>query len=518
MVLTRSNQSGAVPKRKVSDEDATSKAEYSSLNSEKISPLKRRLTLVGESTLITEVDTNLSLCVFMQRLQGDFELGEVQKLIKEKIVDSQKRFRSKVVVEDTVISKGLKDGGRYYFQETPVDLNAHITEKYGDGTDEGFKKIVNNMINHPFDYSRPLWEMILVHDVPESMGSDKMGCAILGRVHHCIGDGMSLGALFLRLSDQYESKIGELEAFKLKTANDARIAYENKTFAEKVKFNVKNSLVFMLMMLIGLIVNFIGTLFVTGKIFFLLFTPLFPTPWKPAVLDGRKRVAWETQIDLAEVKRISKRYKGTINDVMQAAIAGAYRNIVINDDFDKDMGFTEEEKERFLSKELRVAVPVNLRAGGEIIEDTRNIFGFVLAYQPVHIEDPVKRIQFVKKSMDRIKATPEKTIGAIATKVLAYIWLPLSVKVWFMRLMMSRTHTVCTNVPGPNFELSIDGRAAEEPLGFVPPPPGVAIGCAIMSYNGKLYLTVSCDSATHINPETVIKYVKEDLNALSKLA
>jgi len=57
-------------------------------------------------------------------------------------------------------------------------------------------------------------------------------------------------------------------------------------------------------------------------------------------------------------------------------------------------------------------------------------------------------------------------------------------------------NTVTTNVPGPQFPLYFAGREMLEYLPYVPIGPGVRIGVAILSYNGRLHFAVTGDYDT----------------------
>jgi hypothetical protein len=47
----------------------------------------------------------------------------------------------------------------------------------------------------PLDYSKPLWQFHLIENYGE-------GCAIMGRLHHCLADGMALMFVLLSMTDK----------------------------------------------------------------------------------------------------------------------------------------------------------------------------------------------------------------------------------------------------------------------------------------------------------------------------
>ena len=57
-------------------------------------------------------------------------------------------------------------------------------------------------------------------------------------------------------------------------------------------------------------------------------------------------------------------------------------------------------------------------------------------------------------------------------------------------------NTVTTNVPGPQFPLYCLGRRMTEHRPFVPIGPGLRVGTAILSYDGRLFFGVTGDYDT----------------------
>ena len=64
------------------------------------------------------------------------------------------------------------------------------------------------------------------------------------------------------------------------------------------------------------------------------------------------------------------------------------------------------------------------------------------------------------------------------------------------RVPQRTMNTVTTNVPGPQFPLYFAGREMLEYVPYVPLGPGVRIGVAILSYNGRLHFAVTGDYDT----------------------
>lgn len=147
-------------------------------------------------------------------LESPVDMARLLELLENKILKLQ-RFSSKVVVQG--------DSGKCYWEGVDVDLDKHVYEvdltspatlaqersepEADDENDEGgdepeedeqdpVLKYSNSIMQRPLDYSRPLWEVhVLRHG---RLGV--CGGTLLVRIHHSIGDGASMAALFLQLA------------------------------------------------------------------------------------------------------------------------------------------------------------------------------------------------------------------------------------------------------------------------------------------------------------------------------
>jgi diacylglycerol O-acyltransferase len=86
------------------------------------------------------------------------------------------------------------------------------------------------------------------------------------------------------------------------------------------------------------------------------------------------------------------------------------------------------------------------------------------------------------------------------------------------RVTQRNMNTVVTNVPGPTIPLYADGREMLEYLPFVPLGPGVRIGVAILSYNGRLGFGVTGDFDTAPDIDVVADGIEAAIVTLLDLA
>jgi hypothetical protein len=121
---------------------------------------------------------------------------------------------------------------------------------------------------------------------------------------------------------------------------------------------------------------------------------------------------------------------------------------------------------------------------------------------PVHVADPVDRLQAVREQMAGLKTSgiaeagqvmasasdlvPPMVLGAVSRTVIRSMH----------RFGQQSLNTVTTNVPGPQLPLYCLGHEMLEYRPFVPISHGLRVGTAILSYNGRLFFGVTGDYRT----------------------
>ena len=186
------------------------------------------------------------------------------------------------------------------------------------------------------------------------------------------------------------------------------------------------------------------------------------------------------------VREIRKHIDATLNDVVLGVLAGAYRDLLVHRGEDPDVTV------------LRSLVPVSVRApDAHGVLDNR--VSAILLELPVHLADPVERVQLVHEEMERLKASHMSEAGELVVR-LGDLAPPMVVG----PLMRAATrllaqapqrsvNTVTTNVPGPQLPLYCLGREMLAYYPYVPLSHGVRVGTAILSYNGQLAFGVTGD-------------------------
>ena len=163
--------------------------------------------------------------------------------------------------------------------------------------------------------------------------------------------------------------------------------------------------------------------------------------------------------------------------------------------------------------ELRGLVPVSIRT-----KDQQNHLGNQIAAMrgplPVYVEDPVARLQVVRRAMDGLKESKQ----AVGAEVLASIeqFAPPTILAQASRMNFSTRlfNLLVTNVPGPQVPLYVLGRELQDffPVAFLPRNHALAI--AVMSYNGRMDFGLLGDYDAMPDIDYVCRAIRDSLDEL----
>lgn len=333
------------------------------------------------------------------------------------------------------------------------------------------RELISDLVTAPLDHDRPLWEVHQI-DVPDAGG------ALLVRVHHAVGDGVSLARVLLSASDDGDPDgpgfgAGAEHSEGLLRAGLSLLAHPRRAIGD------------------------VGTL---AKLL---------SPWGEGsrVLkgDGRvgHRVAWSRPVALWRVKRIARAYQVTVNDVLMAALAGALRARIV-------AGGSAPER-------LHALVPLNLRPlDAPLPADLGNRFGLVLADLPVELDAQIERLWEVNRRMDAIKRSDE---GAITFAILEAMGrAPAGVESRLLEFFTAKASLVVTNVIGPPRPISLAGAPVASVLVWAPCAGDMRMTVSLFSYRGRVTAGFLADAGIVGDPQPLADAFRAELLALARRA
>lgn len=392
------------------------------------------------------------------------------------------RFRQRVVDAGGATTPAWED-------DPDFSLDRHFTRATlpaGDDQHVALQQLVSELMSETLPADRPPWLFTYVE------GYHGSG-ALVARVHHCIGDGISLVQVLLNLAD--EPPAAPPVAVGARERRGTGVALDDAPPDEP-----RNAL---LRAIVGPPARLLsaariggGFASVLGRLLDLRADP--DTPLR-GQLGRSKRAAWSHPIPLAEVKRIAQAAGGTLNDVLLSAVSGALR------------GYLEQHGRRAAGLTLRAVVPVNLRAADDLAS-LGNKFGMVFLPLPVGLAHPIERLRATKRHMDRIKRSPEAVV--VFGLLQAFGKTTAAALVTAVNLLGRRASAVMTNVPGPRERIRFCGVDVDSMMFWVPQSGRLGLGVSILSYAGEVRIGIASDGGLVPDPERIVAAFHHALDEL----
>jgi diacylglycerol O-acyltransferase / wax synthase len=404
-----------------------------------------------------------------------------------------RRFRQRVI----------QQGDRAYWQDDPlfhIDNHVHRIALAGDAGKRELQALVSDMNSTALDTRRPLWQIHYIDQYDS-------GCALLVRIHHCIADGISLVRVLLSLTDKQAEptlrKMRPIGAPVMPTRPENAVSRYARKLFETGQTAKEQASLFMKSLRSdpGYPMKLASTAGgVSLDLLKLGLAPAEPKTCLNPALSGRKQVAWADPLSLAEVKVCARALKGTANDVLLCAAAGAIQ---------KHFNATGETPPEC---GIRVAVPFNLRPLNQPIETLGNQFGLVLVSLPVEVGDPVMRFRQIQDNMNRLKRSYQAQVTYSLLDLFGRG--PDVLERRALSLLSEKASAVLTNVPGPKEPVYLAGAKLKQPMFWVPQNGNIGIGMSIFSYAGTVQFGITIDRSIPVDPEAAMDYFRESFTEL----
>jgi diacylglycerol O-acyltransferase / wax synthase len=384
------------------------------------------------------------------------------------------RYRQHVRFPPLALARPIWVDDRHFH----LDYHVRRTALPSPGGDEELRNLVGRVMAQKLDRSKPLWEMWIA----EGVGGGRW--ALVNKLHHCMVDGISgTDLLNVIFDDERRSPPVEIPPWKPASepssprilgsalAHRARSPYEGLRGLWATARNPRDA-AGQAAELTRAVTSLRG-----------LLRPPAGTSLNGAI-GPHRRWAW-ARGRLADVKAIRAEHGGTVNDVVLAAIARGFRDLLLG------------RGEPVEGEVVRTMVPVSVRTPAER-GTYNNKVSAMFADLPVGIVDPVERLALVRAEMQDLKASHQAVAGSTLTSLGGFapaVLLALAGRV-ATRTPQRSVNTVTTNVPGPQRAIFLAGHHMLEYFPFVPLAGHVRIGVAIVSYDGALNFGVTGDYET----------------------
>ncbi len=360
------------------------------------------------------------------------------------------------------------------------DIRNHVIPVRLDppGSDDQLRQLSARLFQGVLSRDKPLWEIYLVH------GLEGDRSALVFKVHHCLVDGVSgieLLMIVLDVSPNPPALPPPSEPYQPPPLPDAGTRFFDAVFDRladrlKVTADIQKSL-------LNAIDDPAATRSVSRALETALSYFLRPGMRAPfnAAFSGERKLAW-SEHSFAEVRAIRQACAGTVNDVILTVLGGALSR------YYEAHGLSTE------GRVARVLTPVNVRR-----EDERGALGnrisMLLIEVPLGLRNPVERLKAIKERMDSLKRN--HVADGMELLAEAVGGLPPMLQAAFGALPTppnTVANLVCTNIPGPMIPLYSIGHRLEAHYPLVPIAWEMGVGCAVTSYNQRLYFCLMADA------------------------
>jgi len=460
--------------------------------SQPLPPNAQPMTRVDYAWLRMDRPSNLMTITGLLFFDDPLELEDLRRVIAERL-GSIPRFRQRVV---------HRRFGASWVEHEDFDVAEHVApiELPEPRDRQALEERVGELMSKPLDPTKPLWRFDLIENYAEG------GSVVVGRLHHCIGDGVALMMVLLSLTD--------LESEPAESADENPLVALFHKGAEAVEAAVERAREIMpqtMKLVFHASSNSSGKKRSRSKLVLGLskalgrvtFLPSDPKTVFKGALGGGKAATWSDAISVDEVRAVGAAIGGTINDVLLTAMTGGLRHYLM------------ERNHPVEGLDFRAAMPVNLRPPHKLA-DLGNQFGLVFLPLPVGIGDPLERLAEFRRRAEALKGSLEA--GAVYGIIHGMGLAPHAIQKLLVRMFDVKATAVMTNVPGPQEPLYVAGKPLKDILFWVPQTGRVGLGISILSYAGRVRLGVTTDTGLVPDPRVIVEGFHREFDRLVEIA
>ena len=419
----------------------------------------------------------------------------------------------------------------YWITDLDFDLDFHIRESAipPPGSDRQLAETVARMFARPLDRSRPLWELYLIHGLPEGR------VAVLTKVHHAAIDGVSgaeiLGTLF-DLTPEGEGVLpnGDAAADELGPAGAGERAPSELEMLARGVAGMPRQTVRAIAGLSTTIPNLArmpGMAMMPGapqlaRASIRVRRALRGTPDGGVLevstaraprlsfngrISAHRSVAFGS-VSLPQIKALKNELGITVNDVVVGLCAGALREWL-------------RERDELPGAPLVAMIPTSVRTKSQKRAFGNRVSTMIVPI-PTDVADPRKRLEraheILKVAKERHKALPASLLTDASN------FIPPALHARAARVsaeMMGRLRTpvnvAISNVPGPPVTLYSAGAEllANYPVSVI--TDGVGLNITVMSYRDSVDFGITADRASIPDAWPLIDATKQALGELTGL-
>ncbi|HEY6532058.1 MAG TPA: wax ester/triacylglycerol synthase family O-acyltransferase [Acidimicrobiales bacterium] len=456
-----------------------------------------RLTGLDATFLYVETDAmpmHVAMCAVLDpsTIPGGYSFDKMRTHIAERVPLVKELTRTVVEVPFRVDHPVWVDDPTF-----KIEHHVHRTVLDPPGDEHQLAAFVAELAERRLDRRRPLWEFWIVE------GLEGGRLALAGKIHHCALDGGAAADLmpaFFGIEPDPEpipppEREPEPRPDDLTMLTDAVVARTRR------------------------LAGALGTLPQVGRAFRGVRdhrngsdsaggTPLTcpTTPFNGAITS--KRAIAFGRLPLADVKAVGRAVGATVNDVLLATCAEAFRSYLLSVDALPD-------------KPLVIAVPVGVRREEEK-GGTGNKVSIMFVHLHTEIDDPAECLAATVRDAAAAKAEHAIVGGETIERVLDLadpLVIPFGLNVYSRAGLADRhrpaINATVSNVVGPPFPIYLGGARAERLYPMGPVIEGAGLNLTVMSYDGHVDIGLLAAAVLVPDPWVVTARLPDALQLLA---
>jgi diacylglycerol O-acyltransferase / wax synthase len=342
------------------------------------------------------------------------------------------------------------------------------------GGDDELRNLAGRLLAQRLDRDKPLWEIWMVEGLEDGRW------AVVSKTHHCMVDGVAGSDLLSVIFDRSPRPrpLREVPWAAEREPGDLRLVAE--AWVDGMVEPLRH---------VGALPSLLRAPVRDPRRASDLLTSLAETWLRPGAtspqLNGpvgpHRRWAW-IKGSLADVKEVRRALGGTVNDVVLAAVARGFRELMVN------------RGEPVNGRAVRTMVPVSVRTEAERGLLSNRVSG-LFPDLPVGEAEPARRLAEIGRRMKALKESGQADVGTVLVglaDLVPAVTLAVAGRMG-VHIPQRLVQTVTTNVPGPQTPLYVGGRRLVDYYPYVPIGGWLRLNVAIISYAGELNMGVTGD-------------------------
>ncbi len=372
------------------------------------------------------------------------------------------------------------------------DVDRHVIRSHSRDLDQ----LAAECMSRPLEHDRPLWEICIA----DRLDDGRVG--LVGKVHHCMVDGVAAVELAMLLLDPTPDPPSQPSDDWKPTPPPGRLARLRMAARDKVSTQLEVSRKASGLLLsperLGRLPGRAGQ--AAGALARGL-RPARPVAMLNERISPRRRLA-RVERPLADLQRIRRHFRATVNDVYLAIAAGALRRLQL----DRDQS----------PRPLKTMVPVNVREDGEL-EELGNRISFMFVDLPCDEPDPARRLRRLKAALGRRKRGRDARVANTLLDLAGYA--PRGLQKIASRIVASPRmfNLTVSNIPGPTEPMYMLGCELKAAYPVVPIPDRHSLSIGMTTIQGRACFGLYADRDALGDVERVAEAVERSSDELLAL-